>query len=68
MCSAALGGEGEEQQHSPGKGLTLRAGAVAGCDCSFCQVLLDFRGGGSVHVGTLATDNFRFSVLTGTDP
>lgn len=58
----------ERRAAQPWKGLTLRAVTVAGCDFSFCQVLLDFKGGGLVHVGILATENFRFFVLTGTDP
>lgn len=42
LCSAASDGEGEEQQHSPGKGLTLRAVTVLCCEFSLYQVLLDF--------------------------
>lgn len=49
LCLAASDGKGEEQQHSHGKGLTLRAMTVPGCDFSFYWVLLDFRDGRSQH-------------------
>lgn len=37
LCLAASDGEGEEQQHSPGQCLTLRAVTVPGCNFSFYQ-------------------------------